>query len=187
MIRFQEVNTKQKEGDVFDSEWLKKVASLRREQCEDRSWFPSQVKRQKHDEQHRSIYYCWVFAECYKLFLEPLADCLCDETEIIIVPNRCLFRVPFAALEDERGKYLSDSLRIRIIPSLLTIKLNQDSPWDYHSQTGALIIGGPYVGLVRYGDHEIQAKPLSRARKKAERIGKQLQVLPLLEEKKATK
>lgn len=75
-------------------------------------------------------------AECYKLFLEPLTDCLCDETEIIIVPNRCLFRVPFAALED--------------------------------------------------GDHEIQAKPLSRARKKAERIGKQLQVLPLLEEK-ATK
>lgn len=196
MIRFQEVNTKQKEGDVFDSEWLKKVASLRREQCEDRSWFPSQVKRQKHDEQHRSrrwrgwpdsaTYFCWVFAECYKLFLEPLADCLCDETEIIIVPNRCLFRVPFAALEDERGKYLSDSFRIRIIPSLLTIKLIQDSPWDYHSQTGALIIGGPYVGLVRYGDHEIQAKPLSRARKKAERIGKQLQVLPLLEEK-ATK
>ena len=39
---------------MFDSEWLKKVASLRREQCEDRSWFPSQVKRQKHDEQHHS-------------------------------------------------------------------------------------------------------------------------------------
>lgn len=130
---------------------------------------------------------CWVFAECYKLFLEPLADCLCDETEIIIVPNRCLFRVPFAALEDERGKYLSDSFRIRIIPSLLTITLIQDSPWDYHSQTGALIIGGPYVSLVRYGDYEIQAKPLSRTRKKTERIGKQLQVLPLIAEKKATK
>ena len=106
MIRFQEVNTKQKLGDVFDSEWLKKVTSLRREQCEDRSWFPSQVKRQKHednvavDDHADGQTLRPTLAECYKLFLEPLADCLCDETEIVIVPDRCLFRVPFAALED---------------------------------------------------------------------------------------
>ena len=48
-------------------------------------------------------------------------------------------------------------------------------------------VGGPQVGLVRYGDHEIQAKPLSRARKKNRENWQQLQVLPLLEEKKATK
>ena len=106
-------------------------------QCEDRSWFPSQVKRQKHedniavlDDQADDQTLLPTLAECYELFIEPLADCLCDETEIIIVPDRCLFRVPFAALEDERGKYLSDSFRIRTIPSLLTLKLIQDSPWD---------------------------------------------------------
>ena len=39
-------------------------------------------------------------------------------------------------------------------------------------------VGGPYVGLVRYGDHEIQAKPLSRARKKTERIGNNSKFFP---------
>ena len=101
----------------------------------DRSWFPSQVKRRKHednitvlDDQADGQTLLPTLAECYELFIEPLVDCLCDETEIIIVPDRCLFRVPFAALEDERGKFLSDSFRIRTIPSLLTLKLIQDSP-----------------------------------------------------------
>ena len=194
MIRFQEVITTQKVGDVFDSEWLKKVAALRPGQCEDRSWFPSQSKGQKHEdnilvddqEDGQTLQPNPTLAECYKLFIEPLADCLCDGTEIIIVPDRCLFRVPFAALEDERGKYLSESFRIRIIPSLLTLKLIQDSPSDYHSKTGALIVGDPDIGWVRYGGRNFKPLPLPLARKEAERIGKLLKVHPLLGEK-ATK
>ena len=125
-------------------------------------------------------------AECYKMFVEPVADCL-DAAEIIIVPDRCLFKVPFAALEDERGKYLSESFRIRIIPSLLTLKLVQDTPADNHNQTGALIVGDPDVGLVRNKrGKKIQPHPLPRAREEAEIIGKLLQVQPLLGEK-ATK
>ena len=125
-------------------------------------------------------------AECYKMFVEPVADCL-DAAEIIIVPDRCLFKVPFTALEDERGKYLSESFRIRIIPSLLTLKLVQDTPADNHNQTGALIVGDPDVGLVRNKrGKKIQPHPLPRAREEAEIIGKLLQVQPLLGEK-ATK
>ncbi|KAL9986273.1 hypothetical protein ACROYT_G000390 [Oculina patagonica] len=75
----------------------------------------------------------------YKMIIAPVADLL-DEPEIILVPDRSLYQVPFAALTDESGKYLSETLRIRIVPSLTTVKLIQDSPADYYSQTGALIV-----------------------------------------------
>ncbi|KAL9987596.1 hypothetical protein ACROYT_G001932 [Oculina patagonica] len=116
---------------------------------------------------------------CYKLLIASVADLL-DEPEIIIVPNRSLNQVPFAALSDEGGKYLSATFRIRIVPSLTTLKLIQDSPADYHSQTGALIVGDPVVGRVRYMGRVENFKPLPCARKEAEMIGELLSVQPLL-------
>ena len=81
----------------------------------------------------------------YELLVHPVSDLL-DEPEIIIVPDRSLYRVPFPALLNERGKYLSENFRIRVVPSLSTLKLIQDSPADYHSQTDALVVGDPAVG-----------------------------------------
>ncbi|KAL9986392.1 hypothetical protein ACROYT_G000535 [Oculina patagonica] len=105
---------------------------------------------------------------------------LLEEPEIIIVPDRSLNQVPFAALSDEGGKYLSDTFRIRIVSSLSTLKLIQHSPADYHSQTGALIVGDPVVGRVRYMGRVENFKPLPCARKEAEMIGELLGVQPLL-------
>ena len=83
---------------------------------------------------------------CYKMFIAPVYDLL-EEPEVIIVPDRCLYQVPFAALREKEGaEYLSETHRIRVIPSLTTLKIIQDSPEDYHSNTGALIIGNPKVG-----------------------------------------
>ncbi|MCO0638177.1 CHAT domain-containing protein, partial [Lutimaribacter sp. EGI FJ00014] len=77
---------------------------------------------------------------CYKWIIAPVADLL-TEPEIIIVPDRFLYRVPFAALRDEPAeKYLSEKYRIRIIPSLTTLRLIQECPADYHSPTGALVV-----------------------------------------------
>ena len=115
----------------------------------------------------------------YKMIIAPVADLL-EEPEIIIVPDRALYQVPFAALIDGSGKYLSETFRIRIVPSLSTLKLIQDSPADYHSQTGALIVGDPVVGRVRYKGRRKTFLPLPCARKEAEMIGKLLGVHPLL-------
>ena len=117
----------------------------------------------------------------YKMIIAPVADLL-EEPEIIIVPDRSLYQVPFAALTDEGGKYLSESFRIRIVPSLSTLKLIQDSPADYHSQTGALIVGDPVVGWVRYKGRGTNFTPLPCARKEADMIGELLGVQPLLGE-----
>ena len=86
--------------------------------------------------------------------------------------------VPFAALKGESGNYF--------VPSLTALKLIQDCPADYHSQTGALIVGDPEVGDVIYkGGHE-RFGPLPSARKEAEMIGRLLGYQPLLG-KQATK
>ena len=63
----------------------------------------------------------------YKIFIAPVADLL-DEPEILIVPDRSLYKIPFAALKDENGSYLSETFRIRVVPSLTTLKLIQERP-----------------------------------------------------------
>ena len=116
----------------------------------------------------------------YEMLINPVSDLL-DEPEVIIVPDRGLYRVPFPALLNESGKYLSETFRIRIAPSLTTLKLIQDSPSDYHSQAGALVVGDPDVGVVIYrGSVNKKFVPLPGARKEAEMIGQLLGVEPLL-------
>nr|XP_058972962.1 uncharacterized protein LOC131799269 [Pocillopora verrucosa] len=117
---------------------------------------------------------------CYEWIVAPVADLL-TEPEIIIVPDRFSYRVPFAALRDEQaGKYLSEKYRIRIVPSLTTLRLIQESPADYHSQTGGLVVGDPTVGKVQYNGRLIDIKPLFCASKEAEMVGQLLGVQPLL-------
>ena len=120
---------------------------------------------------------------CYEMIIAPVADLLKEEPEIIIVPDRCSYRVPFAALRDQpAGKYLSETYRIRIVPSLTTLGLIQDSPEDYHSQTGALVVGDPKVGDMLYMGRPTNITPLPCARTEAEMVGRLLGVEPLLGE-----
>ena len=119
---------------------------------------------------------------CYKWIIAPVADLL-TEPEIIIVPDRFSYRVPFAALRDESaGKYLSETYRIRIVPSLTTLQLIHDCPADYHSETGALVVGDPTVGQVYYDGRVTNFVSLFCARKEAEMVGRLLGVQPLLGE-----
>ena len=111
--------------------------------------------------------------------IAPVAD-LMKGSEIIIVPDRHLYRVPFPALLDDSGKYLSQTFRIRIVPSLTTLKCIQDSPVDYHSQTGALIVGDPMVGEVLWKGCRKTITPLPCARKEAQMIGRLLGVQPMI-------
>ncbi|XP_078366934.1 uncharacterized protein LOC144650965 [Oculina patagonica] len=116
---------------------------------------------------------------CYKLIIAPVVDLL-DGSEIIIVPDRSLYNIPFAALTNENGKYLSEAFRIRIAPSLTTLKLVHDSPVDYHSQTGALIVGNPEVGEVHFKGRLRNISRLPCAENEAKMVAGKLGVKPLL-------
>ncbi|KAL9987918.1 hypothetical protein ACROYT_G002301 [Oculina patagonica] len=117
------------------------------------------------------------------MIIAPVVDLL-EEPEIIIVPERSLYRVPFPALFETLSngsvKYLSESYRIRIVPSLTTLELIQNSPKDYHSQADELIVGDPDVGRVIYKGKIVDITRLYHAGKEAEMIGQLLRAQPLI-------
>ncbi len=179
--------------DDFLAEIFRSFGILPERDCEDRSF--NVLEPELHSSQEKKLATSRQvrgednpepsLALFYNLIIAPVADLL-EGPEIIIVPEPCLYSVPFPALLDESGKYLSETYRIRIVPSLTTLKLIQDSPADYHSQSGALIVGDPEVGKVRYNGRRKTFSPLPFARKEAEIIGRLLGVQPLLG-KQATK
>ena len=186
--------------EVFGNESFRKFHVFPHEHCEDLSLLLSNVSHPKHessqqdgiaavrlieDEKDENQQPIPTLAECYQMIVAPVAGFL-DQPELVIVPDRASYKVPFAALKDEKGEYLAESFRIRIVPSLTTLKLFQDSPADYHSQTGALIVGDPKVGDVFYKGDVQRFSSLPCARKEVEMIGRLLETQPLLG-KQATK
>ena len=115
----------------------------------------------------------------YRRIIVPIVGFL-EGPEIIVVPDGDLYQIPFAALADESSKYLSETFRIRVVPSLTTLKLITESPADYHCQTGALIVGNPDVGEVHFKGKLTNISRLQCAEKEAKIIAKKLGVEPLL-------
>lgn len=120
----------------------------------------------------------------YDVIIAPIAD-LCEGNDIIFVPEGPLCLVPYAALLDCKEKYTCEFFRIRLIPSLATLKLITDCPGDFHKKTGALLVGDPCLQEVprylRKGLHQ-----LPYAKREVEMIGRILNTAPLTGEK-ATK
>ena len=170
------------EIDDFFAKSFRSFGILAKEDCEDRSINDvesSAALRLIEEEDEESRICASSFSVYYSVLISPVADLL-EEPELIVVPDRSLNQVPFAALTDEGGRCLSDKFRIRILPSLTTLKLIQNSPADYHSQSGAVIVGDPDVGTVRYKGKERPFSRLPNARKEAVMIGRLLGVPPLL-------
>ena len=195
MFFFRQTRLKESADKVFGNQTFGGSLDLRQDQCEDRSLFscvssppsckPSQgdsfeslrLIEEEEDENHDSK--PLTLADGYNMIVAPVADLL-QESEIIIVPDNLLYPIPFAALMDDNGKYLSNTFRIRIVPSLTTLKLIQLSPTDYHSETCAMIVGEPDVSEVYYQGKLLHLNSLPWARKEAEMIGGLLGVQPLL-------
>ena len=168
--------------DDFFAECFRSLGVLGDQECEDRSLndIESLAATRLIEENEEEIQNCEAnLSLYYRMLISPVVDLL-EEPEIIVVPDRSLNQVPFAALTDERGRYFSETFRIRIVPSLTTLKLIQDSPADYHSQTGAVIVGDPEVGTVYYKGTAMSYSRLPFAGKEAVMIGELLGVQPFL-------
>ena len=119
----------------------------------------------------------------FNLIIAPVAD-LVQGDDLILVPEGPLCLVPYAALINPKQEYLCESLRIRVVPSLTTLKLITDCPADFHKKKGALLVGDPYVEEVRYKERKWCELPY--AKKEVEMIGRILGTVPFIGEK-ATK
>ena len=116
----------------------------------------------------------------HDIIVTPIADLIEGNDEITFVPEGPFCLVPYAALQDSNSSYLSDSFRIRVLPSLTTLQLIHDCPADFHMKTGALLVGDPcFKGIIYQGRRLVQ---LPGARKEVEMIGRILNVSPLIGE-----
>ena len=121
----------------------------------------------------------------YNHIIAPIADLVQDD-ELIVVPDGPLWLVPYTALLNHDSKYLCESFRIRLIPSLTSLKMIVDCPSEYHSRSGVLLVGDPYVADITDSNGEKILQQLPFAKEEVEMIGKIVKVTPLTGEK-ATK
>ena len=113
----------------------------------------------------------------YDSVIGPFAD-LCQGDELIIEPDGPLSLAPLAAL--------SESIRIRTVPSLTSLRLITDSPDDYHMKSGALLVGDPCLEKVTKKSGKPMYSQLPHAKKEVETIAEILKI-PALTGTEATK
>ena len=106
----------------------------------------------------------------YDAVLGPIEDLL-DGDELIVVPDGALCLAPWAALRE--------SLRIRMVPSLRSLEVITNSPCEYHSKSGALIVGDPCLEKVTNKWGNPIYEQLKYARMEVEMIGEILESQPL--------
>ena len=165
---------------------LKKIRRRAFVKCEDRSLemgkdenlldarsLPEKRKNQSFNLQESSL------SLLYETIISPIQD-LVLENEVIFVPEGPLCLAPFAAFMDPVSKYLCESLRIRVIPSLKSLKLIADCPADYHIKSGALIVGDPWIQEITFEGKNFEQLPF--AREEAQMIGRILHTTPLIGE-----
>ena len=176
-------NTFQEEGTIFVQSCIEKVCTkLRSFKFEDRclDGLPhDEVPVQRSQETGSLDGKKEGLKELYNKFIDPIAALLHGD-EITIVPEGPLAFVPFSALINQHSRYLSETFRIRLIPSLTSLKLTAECPEGYHSKTGALLVGDPWVGVQVIIDGRCTDLPsLPWAKEEVEMIGAILNTKPL--------
>ena len=106
----------------------------------------------------------------YDVLLGPIADLL-QGNELIVVPDGPFCLAPYSAL--------SESIRIRTVPSLTAFNVIVGAPEDFHSKTGALLVGDPWLKEVTNKKGEPILEQLPCAKQEVEMIGQLLQTTPL--------
>ena len=110
-----------------------------------------------------------LLGRCHELLIAPLG--LVDGEPLLIIPDRDLYALPFAALRDSEGKYLIERHSLRVAPSVGTvIELERRAAARPPPATlSALVVGDPTFGDGR-SDEGAWAQALPGARAEARRI-----------------
>ena len=153
------------DGEEYEDRSLSEIYEDESSKAEGQSEETSQHHFRGNEEEEREAN----LKKLYQIIIAPFTG-LIQGPEIVIIPEGGLFLVPFAALQDSSGKHLSQTYRIRLIPSLTSLQVIQSFPENYHSQTGALIVGDPTVGRVEFDGKVCVLKPLPNARSEADMV-----------------
>jgi CHAT domain-containing protein/Tfp pilus assembly protein PilF len=125
------------------------------------------------------------FQQLYQLLIQPIADLLPTNPDerVIFVPTDSLFYLPFAALQDETGKYLIEKHTIVVSPSIAVLDSTHQQRQNLsNSASDILIIGNPQMPKIAPspGEKPVALKALPFAEKEAISIGELLKIKPLI-------
>jgi filamentous hemagglutinin family protein len=112
----------------------------------------------------------------YQMLIEPIADLLPvnPNERVTFIPQNELFLVPFAALQDDSGKYLIEKHTILTAPSIQVLDLTRRQ--KNRGAGDALVVGNPTMPSVspKPGQPAEQLPPLPGAEREALEIAKML-------------
>ena len=159
---------------------VNKIGSRDYVKCEDRSlgWAKDKrlaFERSPQDGQHTQHLKLQEEAlrTLYDIIIDPIQD-LFSGSELLFIPQGSLCLAPFAVFQSPDSKYLCESFRIRVAPSLTCLKMIADCPENYHHKSGVLLVGDPWVQDVT------NLEPLPCAREEVNMIGKMVGSTPLV-------
>jgi CHAT domain-containing protein len=100
----------------------------------------------------------------FDLLLRPFAGDLAGVHELVLIPDRELHQLPFAALLDRNtGRYLIERVRIRTLPSAAFLRAAPAGAMPGARQSSALVVGEPAIDTAA----TISLRPLPGAREEA--------------------
>lgn len=178
-FRRKEVSCEYEINSFFQS-LLEKISATDNVQCEDRSLELTKDKRltdkrsPKCDRQTQDLHSQErALRTLYDIIIDPIQDLL-SGSELIFVPDGPLCLAPFAAFMGPDYKYLCESFRIRVAPSLTSLKMIADCPVGHHLTSGVLLVADPWVQDVT------TLPPLPFAREEVQMISRVLGSTPLI-------
>ena len=113
----------------------------------------------------------------YDILIKPVEHHI-KGNKLLIIPETFLYSLPFSALVDNNGVFLSQKYSIQICTSLETLAIISQRP-KKEPVGGALVVGNPLVGRVFRGGEEISPLDLPGAQKEAEKVASYLHTTAL--------
>jgi CHAT domain-containing protein/tetratricopeptide (TPR) repeat protein len=119
----------------------------------------------------------------YQFLIAPLQTFLPTNPDesVIFIPHRELFLIPFAALQDEKGKFLIEKHTILSVPAIQVLELTHRAKIQRHTPVSALalVIGNPTMPSIP-GNPPRKLPNLPGAEIEAKTVAQRLNTQPLL-------
>jgi CHAT domain-containing protein len=107
----------------------------------------------------------------HEILIDPIADLLPQDPneQVIFIPHKELFLVPFPALQDKEGKYLIEKHTITTAPAIQVLDLTRKQKQRIAAQPkqDVLVVGNPTMPTSRFSSEPLASLPHAESEAKA--------------------
>ena len=85
--------------------------------------------------------------ELHTLLIEPVATVVAKKARVVVIPDGCLWGLPFEALQGGNGRFVVEDTAVNYAPSLTALAANQAVEPDPAARRGLVAFGQPRLSL----------------------------------------